>query len=499
MPFGLKDTDIQLIQDVFCLHSKVKEVVIFGSRAMGTERLGSDIDLAVKGTNITTDDIVKMKSQLDELPVAYMFDIVDYDSLESAEFIDHINRYGISFYVQDIKPSGWETYKLGELAEVIVRGISPKYAEIGVAVINQKCIREGKIKFNDIKFNDVNLKKISAEKYLRKDDILINSTGEGTLGRVGQINFEIEDFTYDSHVTLVRIKENFSRVFVGYKLKSMKSYIESMAEGSTGQTELNKEKLKQLEISIPNLPTQRRIASILSSLDDKIELNLKMNQTLEAMAQAIFKEWFINFNFPGFDGRLVDGLPKGWRQESIDKCIEFLNGLALQKYPPQSETEYLPVIKIRELRQGITESSDKASLEIPKQYIVAEGDVLFSWSGSLEIVLWCDGKGALNQHLFKVSSKRYPKWFYYLWTKNFLPVYQSIALDKATTMGHIQRRHLTETIINVPDIKTMELADSTISPIIQKLEENKIQIRNLTQIRDSLLPRLMSGKIEVKS
>jgi type I restriction enzyme S subunit len=178
---------------------------------------------------------------------------------------------------------------------------------------------------------------------------------------------------------------------------------------------------------------------------------------------------------------------------------EFLNGLALQKFPPQSETEFLPVIKIRELRQGITDSSDKASLEIPEQYIIVDGDILFSWSGSLEVVLWCDGKGALNQHLFKVLSKHFPKWFYFLWTKNFLPIYQSIASDKATTMGHIQRRHLTETIINVPNSEVMELADSIIAPIIQKLEQNKTQIKNLTQIRDRLLPKLMTGKIEIQA
>jgi type I restriction enzyme S subunit len=258
--------------------------------------------------------------------------------------------------------------------------------------------------------------------------------------------------------------------------------------------------LSKSEWQIPaNIQEQKEIASILSSLDDKIELNLHMNQTLEAMAQAIFKEWFVHFIFPGFDGELVDGLPKGWRKEPIDKSIEFLNGLALQKFPPQSETDFLPVIKIRELRQGVTDSSDKASLEIPEQFIIVDGDILFSWSGSLEVVLWCDGKGALNQHLFKVSSKHFPKWFYYLWTKHYLPIYQSIASDKATTMGHIQRRHLTETIINVPNSDVMELADSILSPIIQKLEQNKIQIKNLTQIRDSLLPKLMTGKIEIQA
>ncbi|MBU1008571.1 MAG: restriction endonuclease subunit S [Bacteroidetes bacterium] len=222
-----------------------------------------------------------------------------------------------------------------------------------------------------------------------------------------------------------------------------------------------------------------------------------MNQTLEAMAQAIFKEWFVNFNFPNFDGELKDGFPKGWEKEPMDENIEFLNGLALQKFPPLNEVDFLPVIKIRELKQGFTNASDKASTVLPEKYVIYDGDILFSWSGSLEVILWCEGKGALNQHLFKVSSSVYPKWFYFFWVREYLPLYKSIAEGKATTMGHIQRRHLTDSIINVPNKELMNLADSILSPILDKIQENKIQIQSLTQTRDTLLPKLMSGKISL--
>ena len=222
-----------------------------------------------------------------------------------------------------------------------------------------------------------------------------------------------------------------------------------------------------------------------------------MNQTLEAMAHALFKEWFVDFKFPGFDGVLVNGLPKGWRQEPIDKKIEFLNGLALQKFPPLNEIDFLPVIKIRELKQGFTNASDKASNDLPEKYIIYDGDILFSWSGSLEVVLWCEGKGALNQHLFKISSTFYPKWFYFFWVREYLPLYKSIAEGKATTMGHIQRRHLTDTIINVPSQEILIMADSILSPLLNKIQENRIQIQSLTQTRDTLLQNLMSGQIEI--
>jgi type I restriction enzyme S subunit len=291
-------------------------------------------------------------------------------------------------------------------------------------------------------------------------------------------------------------EDKINNEYLYYLLKSNIDRIKSLGMGSTF-AEVSASILKSFEIEIPDLPTQKEIASILSSLDDKIEHNLQMNQTLEAMAQAIFKEWFVNFNFPGFDGELVDGLPKGWRKEPIDKSIEFLNGLALQKYPPLSDDDFLPVIKIRELRQGVTNSSDKASTQIPEKYVIENGDILFSWSGSLEVVMWCNGQGALNQHLFKVSSEKYPKWFYYYWTKYFLPKYQATASDKATTMGHIQRRHLTESIINVPDFDLLNIANDILEPLLEKLKTNSLQIQSLTQTRDTLLPKLISGQLEV--
>ena len=122
----------------------------------------------------------------------------------------------------------------------------------------------------------------------------------------------------------------------------------------------------------------------------------------------------------------------------------YLNGLALQKFPPESEDEFLPVIKIAQLRAGNTVGADRASARLKPEYIVHDGDVLFSWSGSLEVEFWCGGDGALNQHLFKVSSAEVPKWFYYLATRHFLHGFREIAAHKATTMGHIQRKHLTE-------------------------------------------------------
>jgi len=267
--------------------------------------------------------------------------------------------------------------------------------------------------------------------------------------------------------------------------------------------------LNKVDVTIPNIETQSAIAEILSSLDDKIELNNKINQELENLAQTLFKRWFIDFEFPNENGEpykssggeMVESelgeIPKGWGIDSLDNIAEFLNGLALQKFPAESDYEFLPVIKIRELRQKDTSNSDKTSVNLPEKYIIEDGDVLFSWSGSLMIDFWTNGKGALNQHLFKVTSKEYPKWYYYLWTKHHLTEFIAIAESKATTMGHIQRQHLTNAKVLVPNGDIITNFSLVFEPIISKIIDNRIECVELIKLRDTLLPKLISGELEV--
>lgn len=395
--------------------------------------------------------------------------------------------------------SNWKTYKLSEILHLVGGGTPkttvPEYWNGNIPWLSV-------VDFGNNVKRVYTTEKTITERGLKESSTKILKAGQliiSARGTVGELAVLGRDMAFNQSCYGIYANEKSENNFLYYLLKDSIGKIRKNTHGAVFDT-ITKQTFDNIEVTIPSdINKQSEIATILSSLDDKIEINMQMNQSLERMAQEIFKEWLVNFKYPGFDGELVDGLPKDWKREPIDKSIEFLNGLALQKFPPQNDLEYLPVIKIRELRQGINDNSDKASFEVPEQYIIYDGDVLFSWSGSLEVVLWCGGKGALNQHLFKVSSKQFPKWFYYFWTKHYLPFYQSIAEGKATTMGHIQRRHLTETIINIPNDEIMELANATIAPLLEKLEENKIQIRNLTQIRDSLLPKIMTGKIEIQA
>lgn len=327
----------------------------------------------------------------------------------------------------------------------------------------------------------------------------------GRVGTLGKVIFKSGKFWISDNSIFIGNRKQTDLKFLYYYLKTFD--FQALNVGST-QPLVKQTDIKKIKFPFPPEDEQRTIAKILSDLDEKIEFNHQMNKTLEAIGQAIFKRWFIDFEFPNENGELykssggemVDSelgdIPKEWEIKSIDKIADFLNGLALQKYPAKGE-DFLPVIKIREMKQGITDSTDKASRDIPSEYIIQDGDLLFSWSGSLKIMLWMFGEGALNQHLFKVTSEKYPKWFYYYWLKYHLPHYRHIAKGKATTMGHIQRRHLKESLVLVPPESVLKNMNKVLSPIIDLIINNGIEIQQLSQIRDSLLPRFMSGRIRV--
>ncbi|MDR2196032.1 MAG: restriction endonuclease subunit S [Gallionellaceae bacterium] len=266
----------------------------------------------------------------------------------------------------------------------------------------------------------------------------------------------------------------------------------------SAQPSLNRNFAYTKPVLIPPPQEQAEIARFLGSLDDRIDNLRQTNATLEAIAAALFKSWFVDFDgVPAEDMRESElGLiPKGWRVASLDSIADYLNGLALQKLPPESETEFLPVIKIAQLRAGNTDGADKASTRIKPEYIVEDGDVLFSWSGSLEVEVWTGGRGALNQHLFKVTSREVPKWFYYFATRQHLPDFRAIAAGKATTMGHIQRKHLTDARVVVSPSDVMTGFGGVIAPLFERKLSNAIQAKALAQLRDALLPQLISGQL----
>ena len=191
-------------------------------------------------------------------------------------------------------------------------------------------------------------------------------------------------------------------------------------------------------------------------------------------------------------------LPDGWNQASLIDIADYLNGLAMQKYRPSTDEIGIPVLKIKELRQGCCDdNSELCSPSIKSDYIIHDGDVIFSWSGSLLVDFWCGGVCGLNQHLFKVSSIKYDKWFYYAWTKHHLDRFIAVAADKATTMGHIKRDELAKAEVLIPNEADYNRIGALLQPIYDLIIANRIENKKLAETRDTLLPKLMNGEIDI--
>jgi type I restriction enzyme S subunit len=339
-------------------------------------------------------------------------------------------------------------------------------------------------------------------------------------GTVGIHRYKGPPGALNQHIFKVLPKPGIDHAYLQYLLiNCLGEFQRRVLDKTTTMGHVTVKDLKEIRVSVPQIADQIKIGHILRALDDKIALNRRMNATLEEMARALFQSWFVDFDpvhaksegrqpvgmdaetaalLPdSFEDSALGPIPNGWQINSIDEIAKFLNGLALQKFPVAGERS-LPVIKIAQLKNGHdTLRADRCARKIPEEFVIQNGDVLFSWSGSLEVEIWSGGEGALNQHLFKVTSERYPKWFYYLWIITHLEDFRSIASGKATTMGHIQRKHLTAAKALVPSHELMVRMHEILNPIIEQANSFELQVKELRQLRDALLPKLLSGELRV--
>ena len=389
--------------------------------------------------------------------------------------------------------SSWKSYKLGDIAEITSskRIFYSEYVPSGIPFWRSKEVIE--------KFNRKNISTdlfISNEKYQeikskfgvpQQNDILLTSVG--TLGIPYLVQSDEQFYFKDGNLTWIKnINNELLNPLFLFKWLASSIGRESLSEITIGSTQeaLTISGLKTLELLLPPLEEQKAIAEVLSSLDDKIELLHRQNQTLESLAQTLFRQWFI------------EEAKEEWEEKPLSKIADFLNGLACQKFPPQNDIDKLPVLKIKDLKDGISENSDYATSDVKPEYIVNNGDVIFAWSASLMVKIWDGEQCVLNQHLFKVTSKDFPKWFYYHWCKYHLDNFIAISSAHATTMGHIKRGDLDEAMCVIPSSEELIKMDDEISPIFEKIETNSRQIKSLEKMRDTLLPKLLSGEVRVE-
>lgn len=283
-------------------------------------------------------------------------------------------------------------------------------------------------------------------------------------------------------------------------------------DSGTGVPSMTFDSYYNIKVNLPKIEEQKKIASVLQNLDRQISLLRSTNTTLEAIAKQLYDYWFVQFDFPDANGnpykssggemvwneRLKREIPKGWKCGTLLDIAEYTNGLACQKYRPIDNNK-LPVIKIKEMHDGMSSETEWVRADIPEGVKVYDGDVLFSWSASLEVMLWAFGNGGLNQHIFKVTSKNgYPRSFYYYQLLHYIGVFKQMADARKTTMGHITQDHLKQSTIALPpNVEIANKLEEKIKPIFDAIIKNNQQIITLTAQRDTLLPLLMNGQATV--
>ncbi len=317
-----------------------------------------------------------------------------------------------------------------------------------------------------------------------------------------------------SDVLVFRAKEGHSPSFL-YAVLLQDSFFDYVMQGAKGSKMPRGDKEQILRYEMPTLScSEESIGTFFLNLDQKIRLDEQINQNLETMAKQLYDYWFVQFDFPNEEGKLYKSsggemlwndklkrnIPVGWHCGNLFEIAVFTNGLACQKFRPKDDEVPLPVIKIREMHDGISVDTEEVTSNIPESVKVYNGDVLFSWSASLEVMLWAYGLGGLNQHIFKVTSANdFPKSFYYFQLLDYVDVFKKMAEARKTTMGHITQDHLQQSTIAIPDNKDIaDKFEELISPIFKQIVKLQEEISNLIKQRDELLPLLMNGQITIE-
>ena len=312
-------------------------------------------------------------------------------------------------------------------------------------------------------------------------------------------------------VLVFRVKEGNKSSFL-YAVMLQDRFFDYAMKGAKGSKMPRGDKDQIMRYDLPTFSPQEQenIGNLVISITNKLWLNRSINHNLEAIAKQLYDYWFVQFDFPNTEGKpykssggkmvwnekLKREIPEEWHCGNLFEIATFTNGLACQKFRPKDGEVPLPVIKIREMHDGISSDTEEVSPNIPESVKVYNGDVLFSWSASLEVMLWACGLGGLNQHIFKVTSANdFPKSFYYFQLLNYVDVFKKMAEARKTTMGHITQDHLQQSTIAISDNKDIvDKFEKRISPIFAQMVKLQEEIQQLSKQRDELLPLLMNGQ-----
>ena len=338
-------------------------------------------------------------------------------------------------------------------------------------------------------------------------DVLL--TKDGTLGHLAIV--DTENICINQSVAVLRPNDDLSSDYLYYLLDSP-VYQKLMLNDADGSVlkHIYITKVQEMPVNIPSMDEQKERIAIIKEIDLKINNNNLVNDTLLNIVKIIFDYWFLQFDFPNDNGNpyMASGgnktfneelgmeIPENWSVGSLDDIARYINGLACQKYRPVDNDNRLPVIKITEMHDGITDKTEWVRSDIDEDHIIDDGDILFSWSATLETMIWTGGKGGLNQHIFKVIPKDYGKYFVYMMISAYIVNFVRMAESRKTTMGHITKDHLLRSKIPLPPKELTYKFDKLVHDLFEKYIFNNIENRELNSLKDFLIPLVLSGQVQ---
>ena len=386
----------------------------------------------------------------------------------------------------------WLEKTLGEVTAFIAKGIPPKYTEEEnentIRVLNQKCNRNFEISYSESRIHDCAKKKIPADKMLRIGDVLINSTGTGTAGRVAQMIEVTVPTTIDGHMILIRPSEELDPIYYGYAVKSFQSQIEGLAEGSTGQTEINRRCLQdEIIIRYPSDKlVQKNIGSFLANIDEKIKTNTEINKNLLQQAQSLYKNRFVDMQ--PFNGEF----PADWHLGTVSEIIELHDS----KRIPLSSRERAELDKIYPY-YGATSVMDYVDRYLfDGIYLLLGEDGTVVDSKGFPILQYVEGKFWVNNHAHIITGKNG-------FTVETLYLLFSLTNVQSIVTGAVQPKisqaNLSKVPVIIPSMAELEAFDSVIQPIFAQIRNLRAENDRLAVTRNTLLPRLISGELDVSN
>jgi type I restriction enzyme S subunit len=496
MNFGLDKSIIDALQAVLEGNSKVDKVVLFGSRAKGNYKNGSDIDLAVKGFELTAKDILNLHVALADLNLIYEIDLLNYDTINEPELKAHIDRVGIEFY------SRWKEFKLGDLIHVI-NGYAFKSGDFLISSLpNSLPI----VKIKNVANGDVNLEGVqyhiysdSLKKYvIEKGDLLISLTGNHpeletqVVGLISKYKLGVNAFLNQRVAKLFSKSESyFSNNYLYYFLKDKDThqYLASQSSGSANQANISKTDIENIPISLPPIEEQNIIASILSSLDDKIDLLHRQNKTLEQLAETLFRQWF------------VEEAEESWEEFRLYDCIELIGGGT-----PKTENFSFWNGPIPWLSGGDIASNHKGFVLETEKYISESGLQNSSTKLIPKFSTVISARGTVGKYCLLSEPMTFSQSNYGITPKfdgcfffTYLLIAYSVDELQAAAYGSVFDTITTNTFkehkIQLPVKSEIIKFEESIKSYFEKMLVNETQIQTLTKTRDSLLPKLMNGEV----